>query len=154
MDLTVGRPTPKRPRPPTNEQPEFMQAVRVNDVEAVAMFFEEGYRVLAAGLMLAVRKGRFEIAKVRPSVGVRGSERGNGSVGPVAPVGRSLTLPDSSTASSPQLMFEKGEARQYSLQRVTNPDYNEDYRGASLLHFAVLNDQPEMLKLLNEEMKE
>lgn len=51
-------------------------------------------------------------------------------------------------------MFEKGEARQYSLVRVTEPDYNADYRGASLLHFAVLNDQPEMLKLLNDHMKE
>ena len=47
-----------------DRQPEFLQAVRFNDAEAVGMWFEEGYKVVAEGLMLAVRRGRLEIAKV------------------------------------------------------------------------------------------
>lgn len=51
-------------------------------------------------------------------------------------------------------MLEKGDGQEYCMARVTEPDYNADYRGASLLHFAVLNEQPEMLTLLCDHMKE
>lgn len=53
-----------------------------------------------------------------------------------------------------QLMLEKGGGQEHCLAKVTEADANADYRGASLLHFAVLNEQPEMLTLLCPYMKE
>lgn len=50
---------------PIVPQPQFLDAVRARDVEAVEMWFEEGYKVLGESLMLAVRKGLFDINKVR-----------------------------------------------------------------------------------------
>lgn len=45
-------------------QPEFMAAVRTRDVEAVEMWFEEGYTVLGESLLQAVRSGALDIVKV------------------------------------------------------------------------------------------
>ena len=51
-------------------------------------------------------------------------------------------------------MLEKGGGQEHCLAKVTEADANADYRGASLLHFAVLNEQPEMLTPLCPYMKE
>lgn len=45
-------------------------------------------------------------------------------------------------------MFEKGHAQEYCLKARVPLDDKDDYRGAYLIHFAVLSDQPEMIKLL------
>jgi hypothetical protein len=46
-------------------QPEFMEAVRSRDVEAVGMWIELGYKVLGETLIEAVRSRSLEIVEVR-----------------------------------------------------------------------------------------
>lgn len=52
-----------------------------------------------------------------------------------------------------QLMMEKGGGQERCLVRVGEMDAHEDYRQAGLLHFAVLNDSPELITYLAPFMK-
>jgi hypothetical protein len=49
----------------------------------------------------------------------------------------------------PQMMLEKGGGQERCLVR----EQGEGFKGAGLLHFAVLGDHPEMIKLLWPYMK-
>lgn len=51
-------------------------------------------------------------------------------------------------------MMEKGGGRQRSLVRVGETDTHQAYRGAGILHFAVLNDSPELIEYLFPFMRE
>jgi len=46
-------------------QPEFLEAVRKKDVEAVGMFLDEGYQVLGETLIEAVQGRSVEMVQVR-----------------------------------------------------------------------------------------
>lgn len=51
-------------------------------------------------------------------------------------------------------MMEKGDGKQRCLVRVTEEDAHKDYKGATLLHLAVLSDNEALITYLAPFIKE